>query len=63
MTDATARVKEDVEHLIEGFDFGTISKRVEEFGRENPVGLAVTALTVGVAVGFLMRNKKVVGDL
>jgi hypothetical protein len=58
MSDATSRVKADMEHLVEGFDVQTITQRIEEFGRENPVGLALTALTLGVAVGFLMKPKK-----
>jgi hypothetical protein len=56
MSEAASRVKADVEHLIEGFDVKAIVNRVEEFGKENPVGLAMTALTLGVAVGILMRS-------
>lgn len=55
MSDAASKVKEDVERLVEGIDLQTIAKRVEEFGRNNPVGLALAAVTVGVAVGILMR--------
>jgi len=58
MADAASQVRKDVEHLIEGFDVQMIMNRVEEFGRDNPVGLALTALTLGVAVGFLMRGPK-----
>lgn len=58
MSDAAAKVREDIEHLVEGFDVQTIMNRVEEFGRENPVGLALTAVTLGVAVGFLMRSPR-----
>jgi len=58
MADAATKVKEDVERLVEGFDLQAIAKRVEDFGRENPVGLALTALTLGVAVGVLMRNPR-----
>ena len=58
MADAATKVKEDVERLVEGFDLQAIAKRIEGFGRENPVGLALTALTLGVAVGILMRNQK-----
>jgi hypothetical protein len=58
MSDAASQVKQDIEHLVEGFDVQTILRRVEDFGRENPVGLALTAVTLGVAVGFLMRTPK-----
>jgi hypothetical protein len=56
VSEAAARVKEDVERLVQGFDLQVITKRVEEFGRDNPVGLALTALTLGVAAGILMRG-------
>lgn len=56
VSEAAARVKEDVERLVQGFDLKVITNRVEEFGRENPVGLALTALTLGVAAGILMRS-------
>ncbi len=58
LSDATAQMQEDIEQLVEGFDLKAIAKRVEEFGRENPVGLALTALTLGVAVGILMHNPR-----
>lgn len=57
MSDAMTRVREDVERLVQGFDVQVIAKRVEEFGKENPIGLALTALTLGVATGILMRGK------
>jgi hypothetical protein len=56
VSEAAARVKEDVERIVQGFDLQVITKRIEEFGRDNPVGLALTALTLGVAAGMLMRN-------
>jgi hypothetical protein len=58
MEDAASRVKADIENLVEGFDLQTVTRRVEEFGRENPVGLALTAIALGVAVGLLMRGKQ-----
>lgn len=58
ISDAATRVKEDVEQLVQGFDLQAIAKRVEEFGRENPIALALTALTVGVTAGFLLRAPK-----
>ncbi len=56
--DPISRVKADVERLVQGFDFQTITQRVEEYGRENPIGLALGALTVGLAVGAFMRPPK-----
>jgi hypothetical protein len=58
MSDAASRVREDIENLVEGFDIPTMTRRVEEFGRENPIGLALTAMGLGVAVGMLMRGSK-----
>ena len=52
-----SQVREDIERIVEGFDFQGVSRRVEEFGKKNPVGLAMTALVLGVAVGLLMRKK------
>ena len=54
---ATSQVREDIERIVEGFDFQGVSRRVEEFGKKNPVGLAMTALVLGMAVGLLMRKK------
>jgi len=58
MSDAASRVREDIEHLVQGFDIPTMTRRVEEFGRDNPIGLALTAMGLGVAVGMLMRGSK-----
>ena len=56
--DATDQVKADIDQLIEGFDLRTITDRVEQFGRDNPIGLALSALTLGVAVGVLMQGSR-----
>jgi hypothetical protein len=55
---ASEQVREDMKRIVEGFDAQAISKRLEEFGRKNPVGLALTALAFGVAVGLIMRGSK-----
>lgn len=54
---AASQVREDIERMVEGFDFQGVSKKVEQLGRSNPVGLAMTALALGVAVGLLMRKR------
>lgn len=53
---AIDQVKEDVDQLIEGLDVNQMTRRIEEFGRSNPVGLAVASLALGVAAGLLMRR-------
>ena len=58
ITDAASKMKADIEGLIEGFNMQAVVERVQEFGRANPLGLALTALTVGVAAGVLMRNAR-----
>lgn len=58
ISDATSRVKASVEQFVEDFDLQGIAKRIESFGRENPVGLALTALTLGLAVGVLIKSPK-----
>jgi hypothetical protein len=55
MVKAATHVKDEVERLVEDFDIHAITKRVEEFGKENPVGFAMTALALGVVAGILMR--------
>jgi hypothetical protein len=50
------RLKSEVDQLIGDVDFEAMSQKVKDFGRENPVALAVAALTVGVAAGILMRK-------
>ena len=54
---AASQVREDIERMVEGLDFQGVSKKVEELGRTNPVGLAMTALALGVAVGLLIRKR------
>lgn len=62
-TQAASQVREDIERMVEGLDFQGVSRKLEEFGRRNPVGLAMTALAMGVAVGLLMRrNSELGGD-
>ena len=58
LSDAASKVKADIEGLIEGFNVQAVVDRVQEFGKVNPVGLALTALTVGIAAGVLMRNRR-----
>lgn len=57
VSDMLSQVRSDIDDFVEGFDVKAIAQRVEEFGKANPVGLALTALTIGVAAGILMRGK------
>jgi len=52
---AATYVKDEVERLVDEFDIQAITRRVEDFGKENPVGFALTALALGVVTGILMR--------
>jgi len=58
IVETASQVKADIERFVEGFDLKAVVGRVEEFGRENPIGLALGALTLGLAAGFLMRTPK-----
>ena len=58
LNEAASKVKADVERLVEGFHLEILIKKVEDFGRANPMGLAVTALTLGVAAGILVNTTK-----
>ena len=42
--------------IVDAIDFPAMGRKVEEFGKEKPVALALAALTVGLAAGFLMRK-------
>ncbi len=53
---AIDQVKSDVDELIAGLDLQNVTRRIEDFGRTNPFGLAVAALGVGVAAGLLLRR-------
>ncbi|NBU22015.1 hypothetical protein EBS43_11500 [bacterium] len=53
---AASKVREDIERIVEEFNFQGVSQKIEEFGKKNPVGLAMTALALGVAVGFMIRK-------
>jgi hypothetical protein len=54
--EATEQVRKDVKRLMDGFDLHAISKSMEDFGRQNPIGLALAALGLGISVGLLMRR-------
>ena len=53
---AIDQVKSDVDELIAGLDLQNLTRRIEDFGRANPMGLAVAALGFGVAAGLLLRR-------
>ncbi len=56
LDEATDQVRNDIKRLVDGFDVQAISKSMEDFGRENPLGLAIAALGLGIGVGLLMRS-------
>lgn len=56
-SDTIQKIRSDVDQLIEEVDINRLTDRVEEFGRQNPLALALGALTVGVAAGLLMRRR------
>jgi hypothetical protein len=58
ISEAASEVKADIEKFVEGFDMRALMSRVEEFGKQNPFGLALSALTLGLAAGLLMRGSK-----
>jgi len=55
--DPIRQVRDQVEHLVEGIDIQAMTHQLEDFGRRNPVALALSAFTVGVAAGILMRKR------
>ena len=52
-------VKSEVDQLVESMDISGVAKKLETFGRERPVALALAALTFGIAAGFLIKNPPV----
>ena len=58
ISETASEVKADIERFVEGFDMKQLMSRVEEFGKQNPFGLALSALTLGLAAGLLMRGTK-----
>lgn len=63
MAELFSQVRSDIDQFVEGFDVKMLTKRVEEFGKDNPVGLALTALTIGVAAGILMKGSSATATL
>ena len=49
-------VKLEVDDLVDSLDISGMAKKLEGFGRERPVALALAALTVGLAAGLLIKN-------
>ncbi len=57
ISETNSQVRAEIESFVEGFDIRSVTQRIEEFGRENPIGLALGALAVGVAAGLFMKGK------
>lgn len=53
---AINEVKTEADELMDALDFPRMSEKVQEFGKKNPIALAVAALTLGVAAGLWMRR-------
>jgi hypothetical protein len=51
------QVRSQVDELVDSLDLPELTRKVQDFGRNKPITLAIAALTVGVAAGLLMRNK------
>lgn len=49
-------VRSEIDRLVGGLDLQQVTRKVQDFGRENPVALALAALTVGIAAGMLVRK-------
>lgn len=58
VTQAIDQVRTDVDELISGIDLQGMARRVEDFGRASPMGLAVVSLALGVAVGLFFKRSK-----
>jgi len=56
-TQAVHEFSQELGHWVEALDLKQITRRVEDFGRDKPVALALAALTVGIAAGILMRPR------
>ena len=59
--DAVEQIRARVEGMIEGFNFQQLSRKVRAFGRENPMALALSALTLGIVAGVMMKGRFVGG--
>jgi hypothetical protein len=54
---AIDRVKVEADEFVDALDFPEMSRRIQEFGRQKPIALALAALTIGIAAGMLVRNR------
>lgn len=50
-------LSEEVNEWVDSLDLQQLTRKVQDFGKEKPVILAIAALTVGVAAGLLMKNR------
>lgn len=50
------QVKSEVDELVDSLDLGGALRHLQNFGRERPIVLALTALTLGVAAGLLIKS-------
>jgi hypothetical protein len=54
---AIDRVKVEADEFVDALDFPEMSRKVQEFGRQKPIALALAALTIGLAAGMMMRRR------
>ena len=59
--DAIELIRARFDRLVEDFNFQQLSQKVQDFGRQNPMALALSALTLGIVAGVMMRGKFVGG--
>lgn len=52
----TDRIANEIDHWIDDLELGSLWQKVEDFGRKNPVALALAAVTIGLAAGVLARR-------
>lgn len=52
------QVRTQVDDLMESLDLPKLTRKVQDFGRDKPIALAIAALAVGLAAGLLMRKKE-----
>ncbi len=55
--EAVDRVKSEVQDFVEFVDVRRSIGKIEQYGKENPLALAVASLAVGLAAGAFMRMR------
>lgn len=56
-TKAIDGVRSQADEVLRALDFEAMGRKIEDYGKQNPAALTLASLTIGVAVGMILKRK------